>query len=95
VKRSAATLAGLALLTALAWTMPAASSEACPRIAADAERAEKARKEAIEMGATAWKVVVPFAVLARKASSKAAADEADKQLAALRQQAAAEGCDAR
>jgi hypothetical protein len=93
VIRAAAALT-LALLAPLAaWGAPSTQSgDACLRIATDIERAEKARKEAVEKGDNAWKTVLPFAVIARKASSKAAVDEADKQLAALRQQAAAEGC---
>jgi hypothetical protein len=90
--RIAAAALGLAWLAPLAWSAPAMPSEACLRIAADTERADKARKDAVEKGDTAWKTVLPFAVIARKASSKAALDEADKQLAELRQRSAAEGC---
>jgi hypothetical protein len=36
-----------------------------------------------------------FVVIARKAGSKSAVDAADRQLAALREQAAAEGCEVR
>jgi hypothetical protein len=84
----------LALLAPACLATPATPSEACLRIAADLERAQAARKEALDKGDTAWKTVLPFAVIARKASSKAAADEADKRIAALRRQADTESCDA-
>lgn len=85
----------LALLAPWASAAPATPGDACLRITADIERAEQARKAAVEKGDNAWKTILPFAVIARKASSKAAVDDADKQLAALRRQAEAEGCDAR
>jgi hypothetical protein len=71
---------------------PTPPSEACTRITAEIERAGQARKQAAEKGDNAWKTVLPFAVIARKASSKAAVAEADKQLGALRRQFEAEGC---
>lgn len=94
VRAAAWSLAVLAAVPA-AGALPAMPSEACQRLAADIERAGSARKEAVDKGDSAWKTVLPFLVIARKAGSKAAVDEADRQLAALRQQADREGCDAR
>lgn len=64
----------------------------CSRVDADIAHAQEARRVALEQGESAWKAVVPFVVLARKASSKSAAGEADKRLAELRQQARQQGC---
>lgn len=89
------TTLALALIAPWAWAAPAAPSDACLRIAADLEQVQQARQQAVQKGDNAWKTVLPFAIIARKASSKAAVDEADRQLAALRRQAEAEGCDAR
>jgi hypothetical protein len=52
------------------------------------ERTEQARRAAQDDSDNAWKAVVPFVVLARKASAKAALEDAGKQLAALKAQAA-------
>ena len=86
---------GLALATLTAAAAPGLPGDACLQVAADLERAEQARKAAVDKGDNAWKAVLPFVVVALKASSKAAVDEADRQLAALRRQAEAGGCDAR
>jgi hypothetical protein len=87
--------AGLALVVPVCLASPATPSEACLRIAADREAVEKARNDAVERNDNAWRAIVPFAILARKASSKADIEEADKQRVALRRKATAEGCDAR
>jgi hypothetical protein len=58
----------------------------CARIDSDIGRTEAARRDALEQGENAWKAVVPFVVLARKVSSKAAVDEAERKLGELRQQ---------
>jgi hypothetical protein len=92
VNRAVAT--ALALLPLCAAATPVTTPEACVRLGAEIERAEQARQAAVEKGDTAWKTVLPFAVVARKVSAKAAADEAAKQIAELRQQAQREGCDA-
>ena len=44
------------------------------------------RRQAVEDSGNAWKAVVPFVVLARKAGARSALDEADKRLAELRSQ---------
>lgn len=69
-----------------------AAADPCRRIAAEREHVQEARRQAVEKGDEAWKTVLPFIVVARKASSRAAVDEADRQLAALRRQAETEGC---
>lgn len=85
----------LALLGPVCWAAPATGSDECLRIAADLERVEKARNDAIERHDNAWKAVIPFVVIARKVRSKADIEKTDAQLLALRQSAEAEGCDAR
>ncbi len=59
----------------------------CARLEVELGRVETARRDALEQGENAWKAVVPFVVLARKVSSKAALDEAEKKLTELRLQA--------
>lgn len=89
--------AGL-LLLAFAGTAAvavAAPGDDCPRIALERQRAEQARAAAVEQGDNAWKAIVPFVIIARKAGSKAAVDEADRHITALRAQAAAQGCEVR
>lgn len=85
----------LALAAPLCLAAPATPSDECLRIAADLERFEKMRKDAVERDDNAWKAIVPFAVIARKTGSKADIEEADRQLLVLRHKAVAEGCDAR
>jgi len=75
-----------------AQTTAAVPADSCPRIAEDIARTELQRKQAVEQGESAWKLVLPFAVLARKASSQSGIEAADRQLVVLRQRAGAEGC---
>lgn len=84
----------IAALALLAQAAAAAPADSCQGISDDIARTEQQRKEAVEKAETAWKLVVPFAVLARKASSKSAAEEAERQLVVLRKRAADEGCSA-
>lgn len=84
-------LCALLALPALA-TEPAQPAPPCTHIEAEVARAEEARRAAVEQSDNAWKAVVPFVVLARKASAKSALEEAEKKLAALKAQAAQ--CDA-
>lgn len=82
------------VLPALAWAADeGAPLPSCPSIAAEAERAAKSRREAVEAGDSAWKTVLPFAVLACKVSSKQAADEAQARLDAMSQKARQAGCE--
>jgi hypothetical protein len=75
---------GLLALPAAAAANPGENE--CTQLEIERARAEQAKRSALEQGDKAWKAIVPFVVLARKASSKAAADEADQKLAELRQQ---------
>jgi hypothetical protein len=88
------------LTTALAapavFAQPAPAAEApadaavdCTALDVALQRTEQARRAAQDDSDNAWKAVVPFVVLARKASAKSALDDADRQLAALKVQRAA------
>jgi hypothetical protein len=80
-------LAALALPGLAAPSTLASQAVDCEQLDAEMARAEQARRQAAEDSDNAWKAVVPFAVLARKARAKSAQDEADKRLAALKPQA--------
>ena len=86
----AAVLARLALNASAAE--PATALE-CTRLEAVVAPAEQARRAAVEQSDNAWKAVVPFVVLARKASARSALEEADRTLAALKAQAS-QACEA-
>ena len=75
-----------------AATVAMPSMPTCAQLEEQLARAEEARRAADEKGQNAWKAVVPFAVAARYASGKAAANEAEDTIAALREQAALRGC---
>jgi hypothetical protein len=83
----------LPALNALAATDEHAPLAACASIAAEAERASKARREAVDAGDNAWKGVLPFVVIARKAASRQAADEAQARLDSLALKARQAGCE--
>ena len=68
------------------------SAPTCAQLDEQLARTEEARRAADEKGQNAWKAVVPFAVAARYASGKAAANEAEDTIAELRSQAALRGC---
>lgn len=72
-------------------TVPA-STTSCAAIGAEAARVAEAKRAAVEKGQGAWKAVVPFAVATRYATGKAAADDADRQLAALQARSSELGC---
>jgi len=72
---------------------PTATTPSCSDLAAAVARAEGTRRAATEKERDAWKVVVPFAVAARYASNRAAASEAERQLAGLHAEQARQGCD--
>ncbi|WP_374500081.1 hypothetical protein [Zoogloea sp.] len=65
----------------------------CRQLGALIAQAEQARSIALENQKDAWKAVVPFAVAARYAKSKAAAGQADQQLVALKTQYSQQGCE--
>lgn len=96
-------LAGLALafafgtaLVACAQTPSAPATAAatldCAALAGEIRAATEARGAAEEQQQDAWKAIVPFAVAARYARGKAAAQESQQQLAELQRQAVARGC---
>lgn len=64
----------------------------CSALVAQIAGAEQARREALEKQASAWKVVIPFAVAARHVSANAAFNEAERRLAQLRGQYARGAC---
>jgi hypothetical protein len=64
----------------------------CTAIDGEMTRVTEAQRAAEQQQHDAWKVVVPFAVMARYGKAKAAADESRQQLADLQQQAASRGC---
>jgi hypothetical protein len=78
------------LILAAAASAPAPMS--CDDIGQEIARTETARLEALEKQNTAWKAVIPFAIVARHASGKAAAEEAGQRLAVLREQYERQGC---
>ncbi|MCW5656488.1 MAG: hypothetical protein KIT60_02185 [Burkholderiaceae bacterium] len=64
----------------------------CAAIEAQIDTAADAQRAAAQLQHDAWKAVVPFAVMARYGRAKAAANESQQRLDALRQQAALRGC---
>ena len=84
MKRATWLLASLLAFPAFATELPPID---CTQLEAEIARAEEARRAALEQSETAWKAVVPFVVLARKAKAKSALDEADRKLAELKAQA--------
>jgi hypothetical protein len=80
----------LVSLVVAALALPAWAD--CTALDAEIARVEQARRAAIEQNDNAWKAVVPFVVLARKASAKSALEDADKRLAELKAQAQAQRC---
>lgn len=78
--------------TTAAASPPAAASASCEQLGAQIAQAEAARRAAEEQGRNAWKAVVPFVAAARYANGRAAADEAEDTIAALREQARRRGC---
>lgn len=90
MRRASHGIAALIFAVALPAFAQSAQAEAvdCKALEARIERTEQARRAAQDDSDNAWKAVVPFVVLARKASAKAALEDAGKQLAALKAQAA-------
>lgn len=84
--KRAAILCAVAALALPALATPSAPVADCEQMQAEVARVEQARRKAADDADNAWKAVVPFVVLARKASAKSAVDEADKRLAALKPQ---------
>jgi len=95
---AAAAIAALAGCASTAQTPSArtdsasAAAPSCAQLDADITQTDEALRTAKVKGQDAWKAVVPFAVAARYASGKAAANDAAQQLEALRAEAARLGC---
>lgn len=88
-------LALCALVTACAappQAAPGAAAADCAQIEAKLADAEKARREAQQQKQDAWKVVVPFAVAARRVQAGKALEAAEHQQAALKAAAQKQGC---
>jgi hypothetical protein len=69
-----------------------AAAQDCRQLGAEIARSEEAKREALDKQQNAWKAVIPFAVVARYASGKSAAAEADGRLADLKAGFARQGC---
>jgi hypothetical protein len=96
-------MAGLALSLALgALLMACAQTPAppatqvaaldCASLASELHAAAESQRVAEQQQQDAWKAVVPFAVVARYAKGKAAAQGSEQRLAELQRQAATRGC---
>lgn len=85
-----------ALLAACAQTPSARGTSTaaldCRAIEAQIDSVAQQQRAAEQQQHDAWKVVVPFAVMARYGQGKTAATESQRRLEALRQQAALHGC---
>lgn len=92
-------LAGTTLSAGCASPSPNAPATAvaadtdCARLETNIARAEESRRAGREMESTAWKAVVPVAVIARYANGKASAGTADRQVEALRAEHGRNNCD--
>ena len=71
---------------------PLPNALGCVQLEGQIARAEETLRNAEEKSQNAWKAVVPFAVVARYASNKAAANEAQESLDGLRTQSVQLGC---
>jgi hypothetical protein len=90
---SPVTVAPTASPTAKSTSGTTAGALSCSELAAAVARAEGTKRAASDKERDAWKAVVPFAVAARYASNRAAASEAERQLAGLHAEQARQGCD--
>lgn len=78
-------MAALVVLSACAHTAtvaPPAEGSDCAQLQRELGALEQARQEAAARQSGAWKAIVPFAVAGRYASAKAAAAQAEKDIAA-------------
>lgn len=64
----------------------------CNQLRGEIARAEDEKRAAREKQEDAWKVVIPFAVVAQYVSGKTAVEEADRRLAELGGQSKRAGC---
>ena len=88
----ASRVAGCAQAPAKSAASPAAPVADCRALGADIASAEEARRTAHEKESTAWKAVLPFAVVARHAKGKAEGAQAEQRLVALKTQYGRQGC---
>jgi hypothetical protein len=77
---------------ASAPTQQTTAAADCSAIAASIAQTEQERRDALEQGDSAWKAVVPFAVLARKAKARSAVEQADARLVELQAASGRQGC---
>jgi len=71
---------------------PASPISECGELQAEIAGVEEAKRSAVARQQAAWKAVIPFAVAARYAGGKSAADDADKRLQQLKHESARQGC---
>ena len=88
----ASRVAGCAQAPAKSAASPAAPVADCRALGADFASAEEARRTAQEKESTAWKAVLPVAVVARHAKGKAEGAQAEQRLVALKTQYGRQGC---
>jgi hypothetical protein len=86
-----------ALVAGCAGAPPAPVADAhavsdCNHLRARIAIAEDEKRAALDKQESAWKVVIPFAVIAQFASGKAATQAADQRLGELDSQSRARGC---
>ncbi|TFZ05940.1 hypothetical protein EZ313_04615 [Ramlibacter henchirensis] len=88
----AALLAGCA---AQPTTTATAAPRSCPEIAAEIANTQGELAAARNKEQHAWRAVIPFAVVGRYVSGKAAAGQAQQRMEVLNEQYAKEGCERR
>jgi hypothetical protein len=86
------TLAGCAGAPAHEAGVAALAGADCTTLQAQIAHEREVLQAAEQKEGEAWKAVIPFAVIARYGSGRAAAAEAEERLQALRTQAALRGC---
>ena len=79
-------------LPATAPVADPASIGNCKQLATAVAANEEARRVALEKQQGAWKVVLPFAVVARYAAGKAELKDAEERRATLQRELAQRGC---
>ena len=72
-----------------------ASSHECSRLRTEIAGAENAKRVAVEKQQTAWKAVLPFAVVVQHSSATSKVADADKRLNDLNAELTRRGCPAR
>jgi hypothetical protein len=88
--------AALVLLSACAHTAnvaPPAEGSDCAQLQRELTALEQARQEAAARQSGAWKAIVPFAVVGRYASGKAAGAQAEQDIAARQAALQRQGCE--